>query len=30
MFGRNMWLRRLDHALALSRQVQRIMSRYPR
>jgi class I fructose-bisphosphate aldolase len=30
MFGRNMWLRRFDHALALSRQVQRIMSRYPR
>jgi class I fructose-bisphosphate aldolase len=30
MFGRNMWLRSFDHALALTRQVHRIMSRHPR
>jgi class I fructose-bisphosphate aldolase len=28
MFGRNMWLRRQDEALALTRQVHRILSRY--
>jgi len=30
MFGRNMWLRRFDKALALSRQVHTIMARHPR
>jgi class I fructose-bisphosphate aldolase len=30
MFGRNMWLRPFDHALALTRSVHRILSRYPR
>ena len=30
MFGRNMWLRRFDKAVALSRQVHAIMARYPR
>jgi class I fructose-bisphosphate aldolase len=30
MFGRNMWLRPFDRALALTRQVQRTMARYPR
>jgi fructose-bisphosphate aldolase, class I len=30
MFGRNMWLRRFDKALALSRQVHAIMARHPR
>jgi class I fructose-bisphosphate aldolase len=30
MFGRNMWLRSFDHALALTRRVHRIMSRHPR
>src|SRR5438445_371438 len=30
MFGRNMWLRSFDHALALTRQVHRIKSRHPR
>lgn len=29
MFGRNMWLRPFDEAIALTRQVRRIMSRYP-
>jgi fructose-bisphosphate aldolase, class I len=29
MFGRNMWLRSFEHAVALSRQVHRIMKRYP-
>jgi class I fructose-bisphosphate aldolase len=28
MFGRNMWLRRKDEALALTRRVHRILSRY--
>jgi class I fructose-bisphosphate aldolase len=28
MFGRNMWLRQSDHALALTRQVHRILGRY--
>jgi class I fructose-bisphosphate aldolase len=28
MFGRNMWLRRFDHALSLTRQVHRIMEAY--
>lgn len=30
MFGRNMWLRDFDAALALSRRVHAIMSRFPR
>ena len=30
MFGRNMWLRDLDAALALSLRVHRILSRFPR
>jgi class I fructose-bisphosphate aldolase len=30
MFGRNMWLRPFDQALALTRSVQRILRRYPR
>jgi class I fructose-bisphosphate aldolase len=30
MFGRNMWLRRFDDALALTRRVHRILARSPR
>ena len=30
MFGRNMWLRSFDQALALTRQVHRILGRHPR
>jgi len=30
MFGRNMWLRRFDKAVALSRDVHAIMARHPR
>src|SRR5437773_1774557 len=30
MFGRNMWLRSFDGALALTKQVHRILNRYPR
>ena len=30
MFGRNMWLRSFDEALALTRQVHRILGRHPR
>jgi class I fructose-bisphosphate aldolase len=30
MFGRNMWLRPFDQAVALTRQVHRILSRHPR
>lgn len=30
MFGRNMWLRPFDQAVALTRQVHAIMARYPR
>jgi class I fructose-bisphosphate aldolase len=30
MFGRNMWLRSFDQALALTRQVHRILARHPR
>jgi class I fructose-bisphosphate aldolase len=30
MFGRNMWLRPFDQALALTRQVHDIMAKYPR
>jgi class I fructose-bisphosphate aldolase len=30
MFGRNMWLRPFEHAVALTRQVHRIMRRHPR
>jgi len=30
MFGRNMWLRRFDDALALTRRVHRILARPPR
>src|SRR5512136_799042 len=30
MFGRNMWLRPLDQALALSRRVHALLSRHPR
>jgi class I fructose-bisphosphate aldolase len=30
MFGRNMWLRDFDGALALTRRVHAIMSRFPR
>jgi class I fructose-bisphosphate aldolase len=30
MFGRNMWLRRFDDALALTRRVHRILARHPR
>jgi class I fructose-bisphosphate aldolase len=29
MFGRNMWLRSLEHATALTKQVHRLMKRYP-
>jgi fructose-bisphosphate aldolase, class I len=30
MFGRNMWLRPLDQAIALVRQVHQIMAKHPR
>jgi len=30
MFGRNMWLRPFDQAVALTRQAHRVMSRHPR
>ena len=30
MFGRNMWLRPFEQAVALTRQVHEIMKRYPR
>ena len=30
MFGRNMWLRPMDQALALTRRVHSLLSRYPR
>jgi class I fructose-bisphosphate aldolase len=30
MFGRNMWLRPYDEALALTRKVHAIMANYPR
>jgi class I fructose-bisphosphate aldolase len=30
MFGRNMWLRPFDQAVALTRQAHEIMARYPR
>ncbi|HEV8255086.1 MAG TPA: fructose-bisphosphate aldolase [Vicinamibacteria bacterium] len=30
MFGRNMWLRSFEHAVALTRQVHRILRRHPR
>ena len=30
MFGRNMWLRPFDEALALTRQVHAILARHPR
>jgi len=30
MFGRNMWLRPFDQAVALTRQVHRILARHPR
>jgi class I fructose-bisphosphate aldolase len=30
MFGRNMWLRPLDQAVALVKQVHTIMAKYPR
>jgi class I fructose-bisphosphate aldolase len=30
MFGRNMWLRPFEKAVALSREVQQILGRYPR
>jgi class I fructose-bisphosphate aldolase len=30
MFGRNMWLRPFEAALALTRQAHRVMSRHPR
>jgi class I fructose-bisphosphate aldolase len=30
MFGRNMWLRSFENALALTRKVHRILARYPR
>jgi class I fructose-bisphosphate aldolase len=30
MFGRNMWLRPFEQALALTRAVHTIMARYPR
>ncbi len=30
MFGRNMWLRKFDHAVALTRRVHQVMARYPR
>ncbi len=30
MFGRNMWLRPMDQALALTRRVHALLSRYPR
>jgi class I fructose-bisphosphate aldolase len=30
MFGRNMWLRPMDRALALTRRVHSLLSRYPR
>jgi class I fructose-bisphosphate aldolase len=29
MFGRNMWLRPFDEAVALSRSVHKIMAKYP-
>jgi class I fructose-bisphosphate aldolase len=30
MFGRNMWLRQFDDAVALTRKVHAIVARYPR
>ena len=30
MFDRNMWLRKFDHAVALTRRVHQVMARYPR
>lgn len=30
MFGRNMWLRPMDEALALTRRVRQVLGRYPR
>ena len=30
MFGRNMWLRKFDHAVALTRRVHQVMARYSR
>jgi class I fructose-bisphosphate aldolase len=30
MFGRNMWLRPMDEALALTRRVHAILARHPR
>ncbi len=30
MFGRNIWLRKFDDAVALTRKVHAIMARYPR
>jgi class I fructose-bisphosphate aldolase len=30
MFGRNMWLRPLDQAVALVNEVHKIMAKYPR
>ena len=30
MFGRNMWLREFDHAVALSHAAHKILSKYPR
>jgi len=30
MFGRNMWLRKFDEALALTGRVRRVMARHPR
>jgi class I fructose-bisphosphate aldolase len=30
MFGRNMWLRPLDQAIALVQQVHQIMAKHPR
>jgi len=30
MFGRNMWLRPMDEALALTRRVYALLSRFPR
>jgi class I fructose-bisphosphate aldolase len=30
MFGRNMWLRPMDEALALTRKVRSVLDRYPR
>ena len=29
MFGRNMWLRKFDDAVALTRKVHAIVARYP-